>query len=190
MEKISYPLHYKFEKYDNSVRWFFKGTHNSEWIQIEDNILTKLPQGQPKSLKPDYSKINIDKNLKQVKQLKNLFKSQFSMTFWEEFYKNINDGTRYIPHTNWILNQLPRQQVAQIEISAPIPDYVREIVNKETTVPQVNIVINQSFNWIKSLRHVSYKYVLCNISNINVVCSYYFKIFIIVKLLFQFDLQV
>ena len=137
VEKISFPLHYKFEKDGERVKLSYKGPHYTEWISVEESILSNKPPGKPKTVKQDFSKINIERNLKQIHQLKHLFKNEEAVTFWEDFYKSINEGSRNVPESIWIFDTLPRQDPAPPQIEMEIPRHINDIVNKETTVPQV-----------------------------------------------------
>ena len=83
--KKSFPLHYKFEKDGDRVKFSCKGPHYAEWIGVEDNILSKKPSGKPKTVKPDFSKVNVERNLKQIHQLKHLFKNEETVSFWKDF---------------------------------------------------------------------------------------------------------
>ncbi|XP_053400698.1 uncharacterized protein LOC128557388 [Mercenaria mercenaria] len=137
LEKISFPLHYKFERNQDKVNLFYKGPHYNDWIQMEDSILPRKPPGKPMNLTPDYTRINVDRNIKQVEQLKQLFKNENSFDFWNQFYKAIKDNTRQIPESSWILDELPRQgNIPTIE-ETNIPSHLKDIISKETTVPQV-----------------------------------------------------
>ena len=57
------PLHYKFEA---GVRTSFKGNHVYKWIAVDGNFLPPIPRGKPRKLKPDFQKIDVDRNIKQV----------------------------------------------------------------------------------------------------------------------------
>lgn len=70
---VSEPLHFKFERVDNQVVSFYKGSQNLEWEIAENRFLESVPKLKPKVIKPDFSKFDEQKFIKLIKNNKSLF---------------------------------------------------------------------------------------------------------------------
>jgi hypothetical protein len=81
---VSEPLHFKFERsVSGIINIFYKGQHNSKWIVTEETLLMSIPKGEPARIMPDYSKIDLEKQFKQVQTVKGIFKKSSSFNTWK-----------------------------------------------------------------------------------------------------------
>ena len=130
------PLHYKFEASDAGVRTSFKGNHMDEWIALDGNFLQTIPRGQPRKLNPDFQKIDVDRNMKQVRAIQHMFRTPTEIhAWWEEFYLTMNKETT---GSHWILDRLPKQSKSSPTVQAePLPEVITNMLDKEVRVPQV-----------------------------------------------------
>ncbi|XP_053388934.1 uncharacterized protein LOC128546019 [Mercenaria mercenaria] len=146
IEKHSEPLHFKFVKKNEEVQVYFKGQNIDPWCELNGNILTSIPNGQPTTIKPDYSHINIERQSKQIECLHSLFRKQGTISKWERFF-NVLQTTGRISVANqpWFLDCLPRQS-QNVNFEDVIPPEVRELILKETKVPKFRIRKRQSKN--------------------------------------------
>lgn len=137
IEKHSEPLHFKFvNRGTSNVGIYFKGQQNDPWIELNGKILKHKPVGIPNILKPDYSKINFDKQIKQIEVLSTLFKKKDTVKIWKKYYSELQSSKK--TGSQWILDILPRQGNTSPYTTASVPPEVRELIQKETHVPQVN----------------------------------------------------
>ncbi|XP_052820260.1 uncharacterized protein LOC128246095, partial [Mya arenaria] len=70
---ITTPLHYKFQKKDGTINVCYKGLNSQDWILLDGHFLNKLPIGKPHIVIRDFSKISVEKSVKQIETIKNLF---------------------------------------------------------------------------------------------------------------------
>ncbi|KAL4222385.1 hypothetical protein ACF0H5_018424 [Mactra antiquata] len=75
---ISKPLHFKITGASVLVESFYKGQSNDVWIKLDKNILIEVPRGKPEFILPDFTKIDHEKNLRQIQAMKNFFSRQES----------------------------------------------------------------------------------------------------------------
>lgn len=136
------PLHYKFEKVEAGVRTLYKGNRDEGWKLLDGNFLLANPKGKPKKLTPDFNKIDVVKNMKQVKLIQHMFKlSDTAYAWWEKFYKDM--GKDNTPH-HWILSKLPKQSTSTVVTSIQgelLPQAIQNMLDKEVRVPEVSLIL-------------------------------------------------
>lgn len=137
---ISVPLHFRFLRVDDKIVTYYKGQQSSAWIPFTENVLKRIPEGEPSLLQPDYNKLEIDKQLKQVETVQNFFRKSSSLTTWKDFYGDIESGKR-IPSDNhrWTLPLLPKQCDTPDQEMVILPEEIRLLIEKDTVVPKVFI---------------------------------------------------
>ncbi|WAR14851.1 hypothetical protein MAR_004956 [Mya arenaria] len=131
---ITTPLHYKFQKKDGTINVCYKGLNSQDWILLDGHFLNKLPIGKPHIVIRDFSKISVEKSVKQIETIKNLFNEHSNYVYWTDFYQNLNRNA--IEDTPWILPLLPRQS-SQIPASliVHVPETVQAAMEKELRIP-------------------------------------------------------
>jgi hypothetical protein len=134
---VSGPLHYKFCKAATKTDGFYKGAQSNSWIPMEYTILKTIPKNKPKTLAPDYSNIDKERQLKQIENIKHMFENHETWSIWRTFYDNINNKPN-TEKTKWILEELPRQTYIEATNSITISEEVDKQINKETVEPKVS----------------------------------------------------
>ena len=140
IEAISEPLHYKINRVADSVKVYCKGLHNQEWITMDYMVLSQKPKGKPKTVRPDFTKFNFDKMLKQINTIRHMFKGgEQTLMWWTEFYASLRANKR--TSSVWMFDQLPRQKKSKDtdQISNGSPQQIIDLVAKETRIPKVII---------------------------------------------------
>ncbi|XP_053378700.1 uncharacterized protein LOC128548244 [Mercenaria mercenaria] len=139
----SEPLHYKFVASGNNVKVFYKGLQHTFWKQLNGRgtFLRKVPSGNPKLLKPDYSKfdLNIEKLKKLVSSVEGLFSDKEKFNWWADFIPNVKTyALQNTPKREWI-NVLPKQPLfpkSRSSLSLLDP-YLKKVLEKESAEPEL-----------------------------------------------------
>lgn len=136
IKQISQPLHFKFVRGNCNVNVYAKSSQNGEWTVLENNILKSFPiEGKPQVLGRKLDKVNLENVEKVVfhNYAKNYFKQICSQNWWKGFIENAK-GTETRFQVKW-LESLPRQT----DSSVPLPEYLQEMVDKETHKKAVSV---------------------------------------------------
>ncbi|XP_062566153.1 uncharacterized protein LOC134228510, partial [Saccostrea cucullata] len=150
------PHHFRFRRNEeNKIITEYKGSHNSQWKQLQRPILKQIPRGLPKILKPqNFHKINIDALEKNIDRSKFLFSDQNQFQWWRRFtayLRDLQSDTRMQleyakEHARWLLPLLPKQKDnldRQAEQSRINPE-LHEMVDKELDEPQVQMQVKRN----------------------------------------------
>lgn len=100
-------------------------------------FLKRRPEKEPNILKLDDSKLDIDRFVKQINDVKDYLKTDTSLAEWQHFCLNIRNklalNTQHKPV--WSLQTLP--QVDEAGYQSEPPENVMRLIEKDTTNPKV-----------------------------------------------------
>ncbi|KAH3817701.1 hypothetical protein DPMN_119256 [Dreissena polymorpha] len=144
VDHVTQQLHFKFVSVDGGVKVFYKGIQSQPWSALNWNFLNIAPSGKPGILKPNFSKIEIDKNVKQIEALKLIFKKQDSRQKWLQFYESLNSNMERLDSGEFRLTLLPRQPIMQsFPPGQEMVPKEHELIEKENRQPLVSFFYNR-----------------------------------------------
>ncbi|XP_053391842.1 uncharacterized protein LOC128554598 [Mercenaria mercenaria] len=116
IEKHLEPLHIKFVKKNEEVQVFFKGQNIDPGCELNGNILTSIPNGQPTTIKPDHSHINIERQSKQIECLHSLFRKPGTVSKWERFFYSSANNWKNFRSKSTLVSRLFTKAVTECQL--------------------------------------------------------------------------
>ena len=151
LKKHTQPLHFKISKVSKDVKISYKGKVDQRWKVLKDSFFKKqgntvvLPKGQPGLVKEDYTKVDFERLLNLIKNVKSMFKKDSSEKWWEKFIEGMKRGQNKRRNPEWIMKNLPRQTCAtESHEEINIPDQIISLIDKETQESEVCCVFKSN----------------------------------------------
>ena len=106
-------------------------------------------------MKEDFTKVDFERLLNLVRNVKSMFKKNSSEKWWEKFIERMKRGQDKRRKPEWIVKSLQRQTetcATESHEENNIPDQIISLINKETQEPEVCYVFKS--NLVLYIQHI------------------------------------